>query len=239
VSRDQRQVLRLLASAPNGAADPPYDVLNDFVPISPLARTPVVFYAKKTMPAKDMTGLIAWLKANPNKASSGIYSAGGRLLAALFQKETGTQFALVPYRGGAPAAQDLVAGQIDLFLAGTPAQLPLLRAGSINAYAVTNDTRLALAPDIPTVAEIGLPRLFYSAWLGFFAPKDTPRDIVGKLNAAVVEALGDPAVRSRITDLGYEVFPREQQTPDALTALQKADADKWWPIIKELGIKAE
>jgi len=117
VSRDQRQVLRLLASAPNGAADPPYDVLNDFVPISPLARTPVVFYAKKTMPAKDMTGLIAWLKANPNKASSGIYSAGGRLLAALFQKETGTQFALVPYRGGAPAAQDLVAGQIDLFLA--------------------------------------------------------------------------------------------------------------------------
>ena len=134
--------------------------------------------------------------------------------------------------------QDLVAGQIDLFF-GTPDQLPLVRAGSIKAYAVTSDTRLALAPDIPTFAEMGLPALSYSAWFGLFAPKGTPKDIIGKLNAAAVEALADPAVRSRLVDLGLEIFPREQQTPEALGALVKADAEKWWPIIKELGIKAE
>jgi tripartite-type tricarboxylate transporter receptor subunit TctC len=134
--------------------------------------------------------------------------------------------------------QDLLAGQIDLFF-DTPVQLPLVRAGSIKAYAVTSDTRLALAPDIPTFAEMGLTALSYSAWLGLFAPKGTPQDIIGRLNAATVEALADPAVRSRLVDLGYEVFPRTRQTPEALGALQKADAEKWWPIIKELGIKAE
>ena len=183
----------------------PYDVLNDFAPISPLVTVPYVLFARKTMPAKDLNELIAWLKANPNKASAGITSVGYRLLAAFFQKETGTQFALVPYRGGAPAMQDLVAGQIDL-LFGTPDQLPLMRAGSIKAYAVTSDTRLALAPDIPTFAEMGLPALSYSAWFGLFAPKGTPKDIIGKLNAAAVEALADPAVRSRLVDLGIRDF---------------------------------
>jgi tripartite-type tricarboxylate transporter receptor subunit TctC len=134
--------------------------------------------------------------------------------------------------------QDLVAGQIDLYF-GSPDQLPLMRAGSVKAYAVTSDTRSALAPDTPTFAEMGLPALSYSAWNGLFAPRGTPRDIIGRLNAAAVEALADPAVRSRLVDLGYEVFPREQQTPEALGALVKADAAKWWPIIKELGIKAE
>ena len=144
----------------------------------------------------------------------------------------------MPYRGSPPAMQDLVAGQIDL-LFGAPDQLPLMRAGSIKAYAVTSDTRLALAPDIPTFAEMGLPALSYSGWCGLFAPKGTPKDIIGKLNAAAVEALADPAVRSRLADLGMEIFPREQQTPEALGALVKADAEKWWPIIKEFGIKAE
>jgi tripartite-type tricarboxylate transporter receptor subunit TctC len=134
--------------------------------------------------------------------------------------------------------QDLVAGQIDFsFL--TPDYLPLARAGNMKAYAVTSDRRLAMAPDIPTFREMGLPALFWSAWGGIFAPKATPKEIIGKLNAAAVEALADSAVRSRIIDLGYEIFPREQQTPETLGALVKADAEKWWPIIKELGIKAE
>jgi tripartite-type tricarboxylate transporter receptor subunit TctC len=134
--------------------------------------------------------------------------------------------------------QDLVPGQIDLAFA-TPLFLQLVRAGSIKAYAVTSDTRSVLAPDIPTFAEMGLPALSLSAWSGFFAPKGTSRDIIAKLNAAAVEALADPAVRSRLVELGFEIFPREQQTPEALGALVKADAEKWWPIIKESGIKAE
>jgi tripartite-type tricarboxylate transporter receptor subunit TctC len=142
----------------------------------------------------------------------------------------------VPYRG--LPFQDLVAGQIDLAV-GTPVFLPLVRARSIKAYAVTSDRRSALAPDIPTFAEKGLPAISVSAWGGLFAPKGTPKDIIGKLNAATVEALADPAVRSRLTDLGFEIFSREQQTPEALATMQRADAAKWWPIIKELGMKAE
>jgi tripartite-type tricarboxylate transporter receptor subunit TctC len=216
----------------------PYDVLNDFAPISPLITSSFVLYARKTMPVNDPNELIVWLKANPNKASMGVPSASGRLLAAFFQKETGTQFALVPYRGNAPAMQDLLAGQIDLVY-GTPDQLPLMRAGSIKAYAVSSEMRMVLAPDIPTFAEMGLPALSWPFWFGLFAPKSTPKEIIGKLNAVVVKALADPAVRSRLADLGFEIVPREQQTPEALGALVKADAEKWWPIIKELGIRAE
>ena len=134
--------------------------------------------------------------------------------------------------------QDLVAGQIDLLFAA-PDALPLIRAGSIKAYAVASETRLALAPNIPTFGEMGLPAVSYSGWFGLFAPKGTPRDIISKVNLAAVEALADPAVRSRLVDLGMDIFPREQQTPEALGALQKADAEKWWPIIKEFGIKAQ
>jgi tripartite-type tricarboxylate transporter receptor subunit TctC len=215
-----------------------YDVLNDFAPISALATGPNVLFSRKAMPARDLPELIAWLKANPNKASAGIVAANVRLITAVFQKETGTQITLVPYRGAAPAVQDLAAGQIDLLFGG-PDQLPLMRAGSIKAYAVTSDTRLALMSDIPTFSEMGLPGLSWSVWYGLFAPKGTPRDIIGKLNAAAMEALADPSVRSRLADLGAEVFPREQQTPEALGALAKADAAKWWPIIKAVGIKAE
>jgi tripartite-type tricarboxylate transporter receptor subunit TctC len=150
--------------------------------------------------------------------------------------ERNTRFTFVPYRGN--AIQDLVAGQIDLVF-GTTDQLPLARAGSIKAYAVTSGARLALAPDIPTFSEMGLPMLYFLAWDGLFAPKGTPRDIINKLNAAAIEALADPVLRSRVIDLGRAVFPRERQTPEALGAMQKADAEKWWPIIKEFGIKAE
>jgi tripartite-type tricarboxylate transporter receptor subunit TctC len=212
--------------------------MNDFVPIIPLVTFPYVLFARKSMPAQDLNELIAWLKANPNKASMAIVNVGLRLLAAFFQKETGTQFTFVPYRGLPPAVQDLAAGQVDL-LFGISDQLPLVRAGSIKAYAVPSDARLAVAPEIPTFAEMGLPALSWSSWYGLFAPKGTPKDIVTKLNAAAVEAVADPAARSRFADLALEIFPREQQTPEALGALQKADAEKWWPIIKEAGIKVE
>jgi tripartite-type tricarboxylate transporter receptor subunit TctC len=216
----------------------PYDVVNDFAPISPLATTPSFLFTRKTMPPKDLNELIVWLKANPNKASAATAVTSLRLLTAFFQKDTGTQFTLVPYRGLAPAIQDLVAGQIDLLFGGSDA-LPLVRAGSIKAYAVTSDTRLALAPDIPTFAEMGLQALSFSIWYALFAPKGTPKDIVDRLSAATVQALANPAARSRLADLGVEIFPREQQTPAALGAFQKAEIDKWWPLIKELGIKAE
>ncbi len=215
-----------------------YDVLNDFAPILPLGENPCVIYARKTIPANNLRELIAWLKANPNKASAGIAAISFRLVAAFFQKETGTQFTLVPYRGAPPAMQDLTAGQIDM-LFNAPVQLPLVRAGSIKAYAVTGDARLEAAPDIPTVGEMGLPALFYSGWYGLFAPKETPIDIIGKLNAAAGKALADPAMQSRLVDLGFQLFPRERQTPDALGALVKTSAEKWWPIIKAAGIKAE
>jgi tripartite-type tricarboxylate transporter receptor subunit TctC len=215
-----------------------YDVLNDFAPIAGVATAPVVLFARKSMPAKDLRELIAWLSVNPDKASIGIGVATFHLLAELFMKETGSRFTFVPYRGFAPAYQDLAAGQIDL-LFGAPDQLPLMRAGGIKAYAVTTNTRLALAPDIPTFAEMGLPALSLSIWGGLFAPRGTPRDIIAKLNAAVVDALADPALQTRLADLGYEVVRRDQQTPEALGALVKADAEKWWPLIKEFGIKAE
>ena len=190
------------------------------------------------MPARDLNELIAWLKANPNKASAGVTAVGGRLLFASFQKETGTRFALVPYRGNAFTMQDLAAGEIDLMF-GNPDLLPLMQAGNIKAYAVSSDIRMAVAPNIPTFAEMGRPTLSRSFWWGLFAPRGTPKDIIGKLNAAVVEALADRAVQSRLVDLGLDIFPHEKQTPEALGALVKADAAKWWPIIKEFGIKAE
>jgi tripartite-type tricarboxylate transporter receptor subunit TctC len=215
-----------------------YDVLNDFEPIAPLATLHNILVARQNFPAKDVNELIGWLKANPGKASMGVMTVGNRLVAVFFQKETGTQFALVPYRGSAPAVQDLLAGQIDL-LFGTPDQLPLVRAGSIKAYAVTSDTRSALAPDIPTVGEMGLPALLFISWYALFAPKGTPSAIIGRLNAAAVDVLSDPEVRSRLAQVGMNTLPRERQTPEALGAMQRADAAKWWPIIKEFGIKAE
>jgi tripartite-type tricarboxylate transporter receptor subunit TctC len=214
-----------------------YDVLNDFAPIAPLSALSNALFARQTFPAKDLNEVINWLKANPEKASLGVVTASHRLVASFFQKETGTRFAVVPYRGAAPAVQDLLAGQIDLFF-GAPDQLPLMRAGDIKAYAVTSDTRWALAPDIPTFAEMGLPSILLTAWYGLFAPKGTPRGIIDRLNAAAVEVLADRALQSRLAQVGMTIFPRARQTPEALAAMQKADAAKWWPIINEFAIKA-
>jgi tripartite-type tricarboxylate transporter receptor subunit TctC len=216
----------------------PYDVLNDFAPIAPVVTDWYILFARKTLAAKNFDELIAWLKADPGKATAGVGAVGPKMVTAFFQKQTGTRVAMVPYRGTAPRVQDLLAGQIDLSF-GEPDQLPLARAGSIKAYAVTSDARLAIAPDIPTFAELGLPAFSFSSWIGLFAPAGTPRDIIRRLNAAAVDALADPLVRARLNDFGFEIFPREQQTPEMLGALQKADAEKWWPIIKEIGLRSE
>jgi tripartite-type tricarboxylate transporter receptor subunit TctC len=218
-----------------------YDLLNDFEPISLIASNSYVIVAKNAVPANDLKGFITWLKANPDKASEGTAGAGSpqHIGGVFFQKATGTSFQFVPYRGAAPAMQDLLAGQIDMIIDDPTDALPYIRAGGIKAFAVTAKTRLAAAPDIPTVDEAGLPGFYFSRWHGLWVPKGTPKDIVGKLNAAVVDALADPAVRTRLADLGQEIFPREQQTPGALGSFQKAEIDKWWPIIKAAGIKGE
>jgi len=218
-----------------------FDLVRDLEPIALLSNNPAVVVAKKTMPANDLKGLIAWLKANPDKASSGTSGAGGpgHVFGVFFQNITGTRFQFVPYRGGGPAMQDLVAGQIDIIVASPPDALPHVRAGNIKAYAVTAKTRLAAAPDIPTVDEAGLPGFYTSLWYGLWAPNGTPKSTIATLNAAVASALADPTVQARLVDLGQEIFSREQQTPEALGAFQKAEIDKWWPIIKTAGIKGE
>ena len=218
-----------------------YDVVKDFAPIALLADAPLLLVAKKAIPANDLKELIAWLKANPDKASMGTVGAGspGHLLGLLLQQETGTRFGLVAYRGAAPQTQDLVAGQIDMGFANPATALPHVQAGSIKAFAVTAKNRLAVAPDIPSVDEAGLPRLYFSLWAGLFAPRGTPSDMIGKLNSAAVNTLGDPILRQKLAEQGFEIPPRERQTPEALAAYQKAEIDKWWPIIKAANIKAE
>jgi tripartite-type tricarboxylate transporter receptor subunit TctC len=214
-----------------------YDILNDFAPVAMLGSTPYVLFAKKTMQASNLSELIAWLKINSDKASVGHRASSVvKLVEVVFQKQTGTKFTVVPYRGAAPAMQDLVAGQIDLVFSNPPF-LSLVRDEKIKAFAVTSDARLQMAKEIPSFAELGLPTLSYSAWQGFFAPKGTPKGIIDRLNAATVESMADPSVKSRLVELGYEVVPREQQTPEVFAALVKADAEKYWPIIKEFGIK--
>jgi tripartite-type tricarboxylate transporter receptor subunit TctC len=217
----------------------PYDVVNDFEPISLLVQSPMLVVAKKTMPANDLKDLLGWLKANPNKVSSAIPGSASHVMSVFFQKETGTQFQLVPYRGAGPAIEDLAQGHIDMALLDGGPPLAKVRDGAIKAYAVTSKSRLAVAPDIPTANEAGLPSFYATVWFGFWAPKGTPKAIIAKLNSAAVEALGDPKVRARLNALAQEIFPREQQTPEALAALQKAEIEKWWPIIKAANIKGE
>ncbi len=218
-----------------------YDLMTDLEPISLIALTRWLIIAKKTMPADNLKDFVVWLKQNPDKASAGTAGLGSaeHVIALLFQNATGTRFQFVPYRGAAPAMQDMIAGQIDMIFTGPSVSMPHLRAGSIKPYAVMAKDRLSAAPDIPTVDEAGLPGLYFSYWQGVWAPKGTPRTVVDRLNAAIVDAVTDPAVARRLADLGYEVFPRKQQTPEALAALQKVEIEKWWPIIKAANIKAE
>jgi len=210
-------------------------------PLALLSTGPFVLVAKKTMPANDLKGLIAWLKVNQDKATLGHAGTGGitHITGLFLQRETGTRFQFVPYRGAVPAIQDLVAGQIDLAITDPVVTLPQVRAGTIRAYGVTTKTRLGSAPEIPTLDEAGLPGFDISQWHGLWVPKGTPKNITAKLNAAVMDALSAPTARARLADLGQEIFPADEQTPEALRALQKSEIEKWWPIIKAAGIKAE
>jgi len=218
-----------------------YDVAKDFEPIVLLADAPLLLVAKKTIPANDLKEFFAWLRANPDRLSMATVGTGspGHLLGFLLQRETGARFGLVAYRGAGPAMQDVVAGQIDTTFVNTATSLPQVRAGNIKAFAVTAKNRLAVAPDIQSVDEAGLPGLHFSLWAGLFAPKGTPKNIIDKLNSAAVDTLSDPNMRHKLAAQGFEIPPREQQTPEALGAYQKAEIEKWWPIIKAAGIKAE
>jgi tripartite-type tricarboxylate transporter receptor subunit TctC len=218
-----------------------YDVVNDFEPIALLASFSLMIVARRDIPAKNLKEFIAWLKANPSKATQGSAGAGsmGHLAGVHFQNTAGTQVLHVPYRGSAPAMQDLVAGHIDMMIDAPVTILPQLRDGSIKAYALLAKSRLARAPEVPTGDEVGLTGFYVSNWLGFWGPKGTPKDIVEKLNAATVTSLAGSTVRQRLADLGYDVPLREHQSPEALGALQKAEIDKWSPIIKAAHIKGD
>jgi tripartite-type tricarboxylate transporter receptor subunit TctC len=219
----------------------PYDVQKDFEPIALLPNNPYIVVSKKDVPAKDLKGLIAWLKsADRVSAGTGGPGAGQHVSGLYFQNATGTKFQFVPYRAGSvDIMRDLVAGHIELSFDQAISALPYVRNDQVRAYAITGRTRLAAAPDIPTVDEAGAPGVYVSTWFGLFAPKGTPPEIIAKLNAAVVEALADPAVRTKLTDLGQEIPPASEQSPAALGAHLKAEIDKWWPIIKAANIKTE
>jgi tripartite-type tricarboxylate transporter receptor subunit TctC len=226
----------------NGAVfNLPYDVRTDFEPISPLADQAFLIAAKNALPPDNLSKFIAWLKANPDQAVQGTGGPGGvpHLAGLLFQKQTGTRFRLVPYRGTALAINDLVAGHIDLLIDAANNTLPHVRAGTIKAYAITAKDRLSAAPDIATVDEAGLPGFYISSWQALYAPKGTPQAIVSRLNAAVVETLADPAVRARLGELGQQIFPAARQTPAGLVELQAAEIERWWPIIKAANVKVD
>ena len=218
-----------------------YDLLGDLEPLALLATNPMVVVAKAGMAAQNLRELIDWLRANPNRAAAGTagVGSGSHIAAVYFETATGTKFNFVPYRGTGPALQDLVAGQIDIIVDQASNSMAQIQAGKIKAYAVAANKRLPAAPNVPTGDEAGLPGFHVSVWTAFWVPKGTPRDVIAKLNAAVVDALADPTVRQRFADAGLEIPPREQQTPEALAAHHKAEIEKWWPIIKAANIKAE
>jgi tripartite-type tricarboxylate transporter receptor subunit TctC len=219
----------------------PYDLQADFAPVALLSSNPLLIVSSKKTPANNLQELVAWLKANPDKATQGTSGVGsvGHIGGVFFQKITGTKFQFVPYRGLAPAMQDLVAGTIDLMFDTPATSLPQVKAGSIRAYAVTSKSRIASAPDIPTVDEAGLPNLHVSTWTAFFAPKGTPKEVVAKLSAAAIAALKEPNVQKRLAEVGQDIYPPEQQTADYLEKFQDEEIKKWWPIIKDANIKIE
>ena len=219
----------------------PYDLLTDLAPVSLLVSNPQLIVANPKVPATDLKSLVEWIKSNPDKVSAGTAGAGSasHIGGIYFQNFSHTSFLFVPYRGTGPAMQDLISGQIQIMIDQSSNSLPQVRNKLIKAYAVTSKTRLAVAPDIPTVDEAGMPGFYISVWHGLWVPKDTPKPIIAKLAAAVRAAFADPATRKRFLDLGQEIPPVERQTPEALGAYQKAEIEKWWPLIKAAHIKVE
>lgn len=218
-----------------------FDLLTDLEPIILIGSEPMMIVGKKSLAPGNLKELIAWLKANPDKASVGIPGVGGtgHLTGLAFQKETGTTFQFVPYRGNGPALQDLVAGQIDLQMEPASNFYTQVKAGAIKAYALTSKRRVTAAADIPTADEAGVSGFVASLWYGAWAPKGTPKEVVARLNAVMLETLGDPTVTRRFEELGLDKPGREQQTPEALRAFQKTEAEKWWPIIKAANLKGQ
>ena len=227
----------------NGAiyAALPYDLIKDFEPIALIATQPFLIVARNSMPAKDLRELIAWIKANADKATQGNSGIGtpSHVAGVFLQNAVGARWQLVPYRSAGLSMQDLVAGNIDLLLDTPAVSMSQVRAGNIKAYAVTARRRIAVAPEIPTTDEGGLPGFYFSFWHALWAPKGTPPEMVLRLNGAAVKALADPGIRQKLVELAQDIFPPEQLTPEALAAFHKAEIDKWWPIIKAAGIKVE
>jgi len=218
-----------------------YDVVKDFEPIALLVSGPTLIASKNAVPASNLKELIAWLKANHDKVVQGHNGSGGaqHLCGIELQRAAGASWPFVPYRGAAPALQDMIGGRLDVMCPSPASSLAMVSGGLLRGYAVTSGSRLASAPDIPTVDEAGFPGMHISVWGGLFAPKGTPKDVIGKLNSAAMKALADPAVHRQLAKLGQEIVPREQQTPEALHALQSAEIEKWWPIIKAANIKGD
>jgi tripartite-type tricarboxylate transporter receptor subunit TctC len=226
----------------NGAIYPlQYDIIGDFDPVSLIANQPFLIDSRKTLEVNDLKGLIAWIKANPGKVTEGNSGIGtpSHVAGILLQNTLGLHWQMVPYRSAGLSMTDLMAGQIDILLDTPAVSLPQVQAGTIKAYAVTAKSRVAVAPDIPTVDEAGLPGFYFSFWHAVWVPKGTPKPIIAKLNEAIVNALADATVRKRLTDIAQDIYPRDQLTPEALGAFHRAEAQKWWPIIKAAGIKAE
>ena len=215
-----------------------FDLIGDFEPIAGLTTNPQIIISKKAIPAKDLAELVTWLKENQKNVSVGIAGPVAAVSVINFEIMTLTKFQLVPYRGAAPAMQDLIGGQIDLMIDQVSNSVPQIKAGTIKAYAVAADRRSLAAPEIPTVDEAG-PGLYGSLWHGLWAPKGTPHEVITKINAAVKQALADATLRQRFADVGQEIVPVEQQTPEALATRQKAEIEKWWPIAKAASLKGE
>jgi tripartite-type tricarboxylate transporter receptor subunit TctC len=216
-----------------------YDLEKDFEPIALVSNNPQLMVAKKDLPANTLGELVAWMKDNPGKINFVNQNAAAHVTGVLFENLTKQKVQFIPYRGAGPAMTDLVSGTVDLLVVQGAVALPQIRAGKIKALANLSATRSASMPDIPTSDESGVAGLYMSGWFGFWAPKGTPKDVIAKLNAATVEALADPAIQKRFSELGLDVAPRTHQTPEGLAAFQKTEIDKWWPIIKSANIRGQ